>query len=80
MLIIDDQVTLETFARMLHLDGYDVVTALSAEDGLRTAERCQPAIILADLRMPLVDGLQFLRRFRAQESRRRTPVAVVTGH
>jgi CheY-like chemotaxis protein len=64
---------------MLKLEGYDVLTAVNAETALREIEDGHPDVILVDLRMPLVDGLAFLRRVRAQENHRRTPVAIVTG-
>jgi DNA-binding response OmpR family regulator len=64
---------------MLRLEGYHVVTALSAEAGLNQAERSNPNAIILDLRMPLVDGLQFLRALRAKDALSRMPVAIVTG-
>src|SRR5262249_8376481 len=69
----------ETFARMLQLEGFAVLTAMSAENGLQEAETAHPDAIIVDLRMPLVDGLGFLRRLRTNEYHRRTPVAIVTG-
>ena len=80
ILIIDDDPSVtETFERMLRLEGYHVVTALSAEVGLSQAERCKPQAIILDLRMPLVDGLQFLRMLRAKDNLQTMPVAIVTG-
>jgi DNA-binding response OmpR family regulator len=64
---------------MLRLEGYDVRTAMNAEMGLREAEQSHPDAIILDLRMPLVDGLGFLRRLRAHAAQRNTPVAIVTG-
>ena len=63
---------------MLRLEGYQVRTAVTAESGLKEAEESHPDAIILDLRMPLVDGLGFLRRLRATDLRR-TPVAIVTG-
>ena len=80
ILIVDDDPSVtETFERMLKLEGYHVVTALSAEAGLNQADQWHPDAILLDLRMPLVDGLQFLRSLRAKEALSRMPVAIVTG-
>jgi len=64
---------------MLRFEGYQVGTAVSAEEGLIEAEQRHPDAIILDLRMPLVDGLGFLRRLRAQDDQRDTPVAIVTG-
>src|SRR6188472_3602385 len=80
ILIVDDDPSVtETFERMLRLEGYQVVTALSAEAGLNQAERSHPNAIILDLRMPLVDGLGFLRLLRAKEELGKMPVAIVTG-
>jgi DNA-binding response OmpR family regulator len=79
LIVDDDEGVTQTFARMLSLEGYQVRTAVSAETGLRVAEESHPDAIILDLRMPLVDGLGFLRRLRAKDEQRSTPVAIVTG-
>jgi len=79
LIVDDDEGVTQTFARMLRLEGYQVRTAVSAEIGLREAEQSHPDAIILDLRMPLVDGLGFLRRLRTHADQRKTPVAIVTG-
>jgi DNA-binding response OmpR family regulator len=79
LIVDDDEGVTTTFARMLRLEGFDVRTALNGEMGLREASRSHPDAIILDLRMPLVDGLRFLRRLRADNAQRDVPVAVVTG-
>ena len=79
LVVDDDEGVTQTFARMLRFEGYQVGTAVSAEEGLIEAEQCHPNAIILDLRMPLVDGLGFLRRLRAHDDQRDTPVAIVTG-
>ena len=79
LIVDDDEAVTQTFARMLRLEGYTVRTAVSAESGLAEASQNNPDAIILDLRMPLVDGLGFLKRLRALDSSRQVPVAVVTG-
>jgi two-component system response regulator PrrA len=79
LIVDDDEGVTQTFARMLRLEGYEVRTAMNAEMGLREADQSHPDAIILDLRMPLVDGLGFLRRLRARDAQRDTPVAIVTG-
>jgi len=79
LVVDDDKVVTQTFARMLRFEGYQVRTAVTAEEGLIEAEERHPDAIILDLRMPLVDGLGFLRRLRAHDDQRATPVAIVTG-
>jgi DNA-binding response OmpR family regulator len=79
LIVDDDEGVTATFARMLRLEGYQVRTAVSAAKGLIEAEQSHPDAIILDLRMPLVDGLGFLRELRAHDDHRDTPVAIVTG-
>jgi DNA-binding response OmpR family regulator len=79
LIVDDDEGVTQTFARMLKLEGYRVRTAMNAESGLREAAASRPDAIILDLRMPLLDGLGFLRRLRSNDGQRRTPVAIVTG-
>jgi DNA-binding response OmpR family regulator len=79
LIVEHDEGTIATYARMLRLEGYQIQTALSAEDGLREVEASHPDAIIMDFRMPGIDGLEFLRRLRARDDTRSTPVAIVTG-
>src|SRR5579864_936427 len=79
LLIDDDWATVATYSRMLRLEGYQVYTATSGDAGLVEAERHTPDAVVLDLRMPLVDGLEFLRQLRTRAILRSTPVMVVTG-
>ena len=80
ILIVDDDKTVtDTFARMLKLEGFEVATAISPEAGLVLAESVRPSAIILDMRMPIINGLQFLRRLRAQPHLVEVPVAIVTG-
>jgi len=68
LIVDDDEGVTQTFARMLQLEGYAVRTAMTAEIGLREADAVHPDAIILDLRMPLVDGLGFLRKLRKHEA------------
>jgi DNA-binding response OmpR family regulator len=78
LIVDDDPGVVQIFARMLRLSGYDVLTALDGEAALREVLLFHPDALFVDLRMPLVDGVAFLRQLR-EGADRRTPVAVVTG-
>jgi two-component system, OmpR family, response regulator PrrA len=80
ILIVDDDPSLaETFGRMLRLEGYGVATALSADAGLELADNIHPDAVILDMRMPITNGLQFLRQVRARPHLVEVPVAIVTG-
>ena len=80
VLIVDDDPSVtDMFSRMLRLEGYEVLTAGDGQTALHLVEGRHPDGVLVDLRMPSEDGLVFLRRLRAMEAERDTPVAVITG-
>src|SRR5260221_3213226 len=80
ILVVDDDPAInDVFTRMLTLEGYQVHTVRDAETGLGQLGVLAPDAILVDLQMPHIDGLEFLRRLRAQPIYRGTPVAIVTG-
>jgi CheY-like chemotaxis protein len=79
LIVDDDRSVADTFARMLKLEGFGVVTALSAESGLELADSTRPDAIILDMRMPITNGLQFLRTVRSKPHLVEVPVAIVTG-
>jgi two-component system response regulator PrrA len=79
LIVDDDRSVADTFARMLKLEGFNVATALNAEAGLELADNVLPHAIILDMRMPIVNGLQFLRTVRGRPHLVDVPVAIVTG-
>jgi len=79
LIVDDDRSVTDTFARMLKLEGFEVATAINAEAGLLLADSVRPSAIILDMRMPITNGLQFLRKLRAKPHLIAVPVAIVTG-
>jgi DNA-binding response OmpR family regulator len=79
LVVDDDEGVALTFTRMLRLHGYRVETATNPEAGLAIAIARPPDAIILDLRMPLVGGLEFLRRLRDHKTDHATSVTIVTG-
>ena len=67
VLIIDDEPGLRhTTSLILSEEGYQVHTASNGEEGLQRARELNPDIILCDVRMPKLSGVEFLERYRAE--------------
>ena len=65
LLVVEDDATTRTFlADNLTADGYDLLVAECARDGLRLLERKYPDLALIDLRLPDYDGLELIRQVR----------------
>jgi DNA-binding response OmpR family regulator len=79
LIIDDDGEACAIFERILRDNGFEVCTAATAEDALFQLKATRPAAIVLDLRLPTLDGLECLRRFRAMPQLARTPVTVITA-
>jgi len=74
----DDRVLRDGLAAMLRNDGYEVATAVSGIDALERLKRCSFDIVLTDLYLGTVSGMDVLRG--AYAAKRETIVIVITGH
>lgn len=80
ILVIDDTAAqLEVMALLLTRSGYRVLTAGDGPEGLEIAEREAPNLIVSDVTMPMMDGIELCRRVRAHSKLRRTPVLLVSA-
>src|SRR3979409_2066192 len=79
VLVIDDEAAIRDSLRMtLEYEGYEFIGAATGQEGLALAEREAPDLVLLDVKMPGMDGLEVLERLRAMNEA--LPVIVVSGH
>jgi len=80
VLVIDDEKDLLELVRYnLEKEGYRIKTAEDGEAGLEAAKRELPDIVIVDLMLPGIDGLDVCRRLRADERTARTPIIMLTA-
>jgi len=78
LLIDDEEGNVRVLSLSLKSDGYDVVTAHSGEEGINVFHKESPDIVLTDLKMPGMNGLEVLKQIK--ESKSETEVIIITGH
>jgi excisionase family DNA binding protein len=80
ILVVDDDPRLREYLRVnLEMEGYEVLEAGSAEEGLAALDEEAPDLILLDVMMPGVDGWQMLSRVRERHGLESIPVVMFSG-
>jgi putative two-component system response regulator len=80
VLVADDTESVRSlFERLLSTDGHEVISATDGRTALDVVQRERPDVILLDVEMPGMDGLEVCRRLKADPATRLTPVVMVTG-
>jgi DNA-binding NarL/FixJ family response regulator len=78
LLIDDEEVLLEAVSDDLEEKGYEVTTAISGEEGLKSFETVQHDLVIIDLKMENMDGLEVSRKIKVLNSE--TPIMLLTGY
>ncbi|HXM69592.1 MAG TPA: sigma-54 dependent transcriptional regulator, partial [Thermoanaerobaculia bacterium] len=79
ILVIDDEAAIRDSLRMtLEYAGYEFLGAATGQEGLALAERESPDVVLLDIKMPGMDGMDVLTRLRSMNET--TPVVMISGH
>jgi CheY-like chemotaxis protein len=80
ILIVEDESSLnEAYQVILASAGYDILSAFNGEEALAIVDDVTPDIILLDLRMPVMDGIEFLKNYSAGDNKK-TKVIVFSNY
>ena len=78
LLIDDDPFLCDALSRLLVRDGYQVQVASNGLEGLKLAQACHPEVVILDVMMPLMDGWETLKAFKADPALAAIPVIMLT--
>ena len=77
--IVDDEQDMrQSISQWLALSGFETETFATAGEALKVLSTDYPGIIITDIKMPGMDGMQFLRKVKGIDSS--LPVIMITGH
>ena len=80
ILIVEDNDKNRKLVRdVLTFKGYAVIESETGEGGIRLAQERRPSLVLMDIRLPGIDGIEVLRRLRAEPTTRGIPVLAMTA-
>lgn len=79
LFIEDESVLQKTFGDILNQEGYEMISALDGEVGLRLAKNKKPDLILLDLVLPKVHGFEVLKELKSTPETKDIPIIVLTN-
>jgi CheY-like chemotaxis protein len=80
LVVEDNPDNLLIYSTILRHSGFTVFEARDGQEGLETARREHPGLILMDVSIPVVDGLEVTRRLKADPETRDIPIVALTAH
>ena len=79
VLVVDDNAEVRTYVRQHLVPRYRVLEAVNGEQGLATARRCLPDLVLSDVMMPVMDGYTLCRKLKSDPETDFLPVILLTA-
>ena len=80
LVIEDHEDNRRIFRDLLTSAGYEVIEAVTGEEGVTSAETHRPGLILMDIQLPGIDGYEATRRIKANPALREIPIIAVTSY
>ena len=79
LIVEDNPASMKLVRDSLQVKGYQIIAAETGEEGVRLAHEQHPALVLMDIQLPGISGVDALRQLRADPVTRSTPVIAVTA-
>lgn len=80
VLVIDDNQDVREYTEMLLRDSYTVIEAVNGQDGIRQAMKYVPDVIICDIMMPVMDGIECCRRLKNEIQTSHIPILMLTAY
>ena len=79
LVVEDNEMSRKLVRDVLTFKGYGIIEAETGEEGVRLAQERRPSLVLMDIRLPGIDGIQALGRLRGEVATRGIPVMAMTA-
>ncbi len=80
LIVEDDPLNMKLFHSILSMEGFELIQAYKAEQGMKLAKTHRPDLILMDIQLPGMDGLEATRIIKNDPQLQHTPVVALTAH
>jgi DNA-binding response OmpR family regulator len=79
LIIEDDSILQEALLEFLTAEGFETISALDGEEGVKIGKEKKPDLILLDIVLPKMDGYEVLKAMKADESTKKIPIILLTN-
>ena len=79
LIVEDNEKNRKLLRDVLTFKGYEIIEAETGEEGIRLTQERRPSLVLMDIRLPGIDGIEALGRLRAEPATRAIPVIAMTA-
>ena len=79
LIVEDNEKNLKLVRDLLQVKGYQTIESMTAEEGILLARNSQPSLILMDIQLPGINGIEALKRLRAHPDTMNIPVIALTA-
>lgn len=80
VLVEDNEDNRDMLSRRLTRKGYEVLIAVNGEEAVELVKKEQPALVLMDISLPLMDGFEATRRLKSTDATKNIPIVALTAH
>ena len=80
LVVEDNETNMYLFRFILKNKGYQVIEAITGEEGVEFALKEKPDLVIMDIQLPGIDGLETTRRIRESEAGKEFPIVALTSH
>ena len=80
ILVVDDELNIiKSLSDLLTANGYDVITAMDGKAGVELATKIKPDLILLDIMMPKLSGMELLKKMKSSEASAGIPIIIISA-
>jgi two-component system cell cycle response regulator DivK len=80
VLVEDNEDNRDMLSRRLTRKGYEVLIAVNGEEAVTVVDKEQPAIVLMDISLPIMDGFEATRKLKSMDTTKAIPIIALTAH
>ncbi len=80
VLVEDNEDNRDMLSRRLTRKGYEVLIAVNGEEAVTVVDKEQPALVLMDISLPVMDGFEATRKLKSMDSTKAIPIIALTAH